>query len=222
MRGLTILVDADDTIEYLAEAWIAILNERYGRSVCVDDLTSWEIQKAFPGLTKDEVYAPLKDESIWDRVRPREDAVYYLRRLIERGHKVYIVTATNHETYKAKMEKVLLRYFPYIHRTKVIVAYNKKMIQGDVRVDDGVHNLKDCDGLRILMSAPHNRTFDAEAHGIKRVSNWQEIYALILDYSGETMEGDEKNAGNALFDRVSQVLDFKEKARDKGNRIHRE
>lgn len=187
MRKLTILVDADDTIEYLAEAWVAVLNERHGTSVCADDLTSWEIQKAFPGLTKDEVYAPLKDESIWDRVRPREDAVYY-----------------------------------YVHRTKVIVAYNKKMIQGDVRVDDGVHNLKECDGLRILMSAPHNRAFDAEAHGIKRVSNWQEIYALILDYSGETMEDDRKNAGNALFDRVSQVLDFKEKARDKGNRIHRE
>ena len=86
MRELTILVDADDTIEYLAEAWVDMLNERYGTSVCVEDLTSWEVQKAFPELTKEEVYAPLKDETLWDRVRPREDAVYYLQRLIERGH----------------------------------------------------------------------------------------------------------------------------------------
>lgn len=183
MRELTILVDADDTIEYLAEAWIGMLNERYGTNVCVEELTNWEVQKAFPELTKEEVYAPLKDETLWDRVRPREDAVYYLRRLIERGHKVYIVTATNHETYKAKMEKVLLRYFPYIRRTDVIVAYNKKMIRGDVRVDDGVHNLKGCDGLKILMDAPHNRKFDAKAHGINRVSNWRDAYNMILDYA---------------------------------------
>ena len=59
MRKLTILVDADDTIEYLAEAWIGMLNERHGTNVCVEDLTSWEVQKAFPELTKEEVYAPL-------------------------------------------------------------------------------------------------------------------------------------------------------------------
>lgn len=190
MKKLTILVDADDTIEYLAKAWVDVLNEKHGTSVDVEDLTSWEVQKAFPTLSKEEVYAPLKDESIWDRVRPREDAVFYLKKLIEEGHKVYIVTATNHETYKAKMERVILRYFPYIKRTDVIVAYNKKMIQGDVRVDDGVHNLLDCDGLRILIDAPHNRAFDEEKEGIIRVFDWQNAYKLINNYAAteETKE----------------------------------
>lgn len=183
MRKLTILVDADDTIEYLAEAWVSVLNERHGTNVDVEDLTEWEVQKAFPKLSKGEVYSPLKDESIWDRVRPREDAVYYLEKLIEEGHKIYIVTATNHETYKAKMEKVILKYYPCIHRTDVIVAYNKKMIKGDVRVDDGPHNLQGCDGLKVLMDAPHNRKFNTETSGIKRVHNWGEAYDLIHDYA---------------------------------------
>lgn len=31
--------------------------------------------------------------------------------------------------------------------------------------------------------AEHNRKFDAEAHGINRVSDWRDAYNLILDYA---------------------------------------
>ena len=33
MKKLTILFDADDTVENLSDCWIAMLNERYGTSV---------------------------------------------------------------------------------------------------------------------------------------------------------------------------------------------
>lgn len=184
---LTILVDADDTIECLADAWISVLNERHGTSVSVEDLTDWHVPTFFPELSKSEVYEPLKEDSIWDRVKPREDAIVYLKRLIDDGHKVYIVTATNHETYKAKMERVILKYFPYIRRTDVIVAYNKKMISGDVRIDDGIHNLEGCDGLKILIDAPHNRNYDAEGNGMFRVNHWQEVYEIVSEYAKMSM-----------------------------------
>lgn len=32
MKKLTILFDADDTVENLSDCWIAMLNERYGTS----------------------------------------------------------------------------------------------------------------------------------------------------------------------------------------------
>lgn len=202
MKRLTILVDADDTIECLAEAWLSVLNERYGTSVTVDDLTDWHVPKFFPSLTQEEVYAPLREDATWDRVRPRRDAALYLQRLVEDGHAVFIVTATHHDTYKAKMEKVILKYFPYIHRTDVIVAYNKKMVRGDVRVDDGVHNLEGCDGLKILIDASHNRKYDAEANDMYRVRCWDEAYRIINDYANE--EG--SDGDSALLDRVPEVL----------------
>lgn len=178
MKKLTILVDADDTIEYLLKAWMAILNERYNTSVQVSDITSWNLQDAFPSLTKEEVYAPLREDSIWDKVEPNRYAIHYIRKLIEDGHDVYIVTATHYSTYKAKMEKVLLRHFP-IRPENVIVAYNKGMIRGDVRVDDAVHNLEGYDGVKILIDAPHNRDYNARAHGVHRVSWWGDVYKII-------------------------------------------
>lgn len=99
------------------------------------------------------------------------------------GRRVYIVTATHHANFNIKMEQVLLKYFPYIKRTDVIVAYNKSMIRGDVRVDDGVHNLEGCEGLKILIDMPHNRSYDAELNGIHRASHWRDVYELITRYS---------------------------------------
>lgn len=78
-RPLTILVDADDTIECLLEAWITVLNERYGTSVALDEVTNWDVSAFFPQLSRELVYAPLRESEIWMRVTPRLDAVEYLK-----------------------------------------------------------------------------------------------------------------------------------------------
>ena len=48
MKKLTILFDADDTVENLSDCWIAMLNERYGTSVTPEDVHGWDISLAFP------------------------------------------------------------------------------------------------------------------------------------------------------------------------------
>lgn len=79
MRNLTILVDMDDTIENLSEAWINFLNNRYGTSVRPDDITEWSIEKAFPEIPADDVYGVLREEALWETVKPLPGAVKYLK-----------------------------------------------------------------------------------------------------------------------------------------------
>ena len=50
MKKLTILVDMDDTIEQLLKAWIAAVNSKFGTAVTYDDIKSWDVSEAFPGL----------------------------------------------------------------------------------------------------------------------------------------------------------------------------
>lgn len=72
---ITLLVDMDDTIENLLPAWAEWLNRKHGTSVKPDDITDWNVQKFFPSLTKDDVYAPLYEDEFWGTVQPKEDAV---------------------------------------------------------------------------------------------------------------------------------------------------
>lgn len=52
-------------------------------------------------------------------------------------------------------------------------------VRGDVLIDDGIHNLEDGQYKKVLMTAPHNIRFDAEAHGMIRVRSWKEIEQVI-------------------------------------------
>ena len=87
---ITLLVDMDDTIENLLPAWAEWLNKKHGTSVKTDDITGWDVQKFFPSLSKDEVYAPLYEDEFWGTVQPKEDAIHHLSRINELGFKLYI------------------------------------------------------------------------------------------------------------------------------------
>lgn len=183
MKKLTILVDMDDTIECLTDAWIDWLNRKYDTNVRKEDVHSWDFSAAFPMLSHGEAYEPLYIDEFWNDVRPMPGAYEILQKLKLEGHDVYIVTSSAYQTIRAKMDRVLFEYFPFINWSHVIVAMNKAMVKGDVLIDDGPHNLENFDGARILMTAPHNRSYDAEAHGMYRVSNWQEIDDLLCEFS---------------------------------------
>lgn len=181
---MTILVDMDDVLEQLVAGWVAYLNERFGTNKSTEDVRSWNVSLAFPELTHEQVYSAVSDDHLWDLVKPMPGAVETLKKLIDEGHEVYIVTATGYETLRAKMEKVLFRYFPFLSWKQVIITENKQMIRGDILIDDGPHNMTGGTYKKILFSANHNRDFDEAAVGAERVENWDEVYLAIKRIQG--------------------------------------
>ena len=176
---MIILIDMDDTIEQLLKAWLKGVNEKYGYDVRYEDITSWDVSAPYPGLTREQVYAIPDQPGFWGTVKPIEGAAEVIRRFMDEGHEVYIVTATPYISVPEKMDDLLFRWFPFISWDQVIITRRKQLIRGDVLIDDGVHNLVDGDYIKILMTAPHNRDYDAEGNGMIRVNNWQEVEAVI-------------------------------------------
>lgn len=175
----TILIDMDDTIENLSIEWVKYINRLYGTDVDPYSLRDFNVSLAFPTLTYEQVYGITLEEELWKYVRPIDGAVHYVKKLIDDGHRVYIVTSTEYESIRYKMEHVLFKYFPYLTWKDVIITANKQLIKGDVLVDDGIHNLVGGDYEKILFTAPHNCEYDAEANGMTRVNTWAEVYETI-------------------------------------------
>ena len=169
----------DDTIEQLLQAWVRAVNAAYGRAVTYEQIESWDVSAAYPGLTREQVYAIPSQPGFWGTVEPIPGAAESLRRLTERGHELYIVTATPYADVPEKMHDLLFRYFPFLSWEQVIVTSRKQMIRGDVLIDDGVHNLEGGDYVKILMTAPHNRSYDAEGNGMIRVHTWAQVEDVI-------------------------------------------
>lgn len=176
---MIILVDMDDTIENLTEAWINYANKRFHTAVNAADVTTWDPSEAFPSVSHKEMYALLLEDELYETVEPLEGAAHYLQKLISDGHKVFIVTNSPYQMMKAKMEKVLFRHFPFIDWKHIIITGSKPLIKGDVLIDDGVHNLEKGDYAKLLFTAPHNQSYNAEANGMVRVNCWEDVYEKI-------------------------------------------
>lgn len=174
-----ILVDIDDVLEDLCSAWVDWLNNKYDLSVSVDDIDEWDISKFFPYLQKVKVFEPLYQEHFWYTVRVKPGAKEYLKRLYDEGFNIYLCTSTDYRNVRPKYEAIVERYFPFIKWKKIIVTNNKQLINGNVLIDDGVHNLENGNYKKILMSAPYNRSYDAKSNGMVRVENWEEAYLAI-------------------------------------------
>lgn len=195
-KKVAVLIDLDDTMTHLVRAWCQCLNQRYGTSVSENDILDWKISDYFPDLTEDQVFEPIHEDAFWQSVEPMADAQRYIKQLIDEGFDVYVCTASFFDTIKSKFEYVLGRYFPFISWNQVIVTKNKRMINGDILIDDGVHNLEGGAYEKILMSAPHNRGYDAELHGMTRVKSWKEAYDAVHRYASKILREDITNESN--------------------------
>lgn len=180
---ITILVDIDDTIENLLDAWCKWLNNKYDLFVKPEEVTNWDVTKFFPTLTKEQVFEPLHIDYFWKTVEPKAGAIKYVKKFVDDGFNVYLCTTTDYRNVKPKYEYIIMRYFPFIPWRNVIITDRKQMIKADFLIDDGVHNHEGGDYIKILVSAPHNRGYDAEANGMVRSDSWEFTYNTVIEFA---------------------------------------
>lgn len=179
MRNLTVLIDMDDTMENLCEVWVECLNEKHGMNVSVTDVREWDMTKAFPSLSREEVFAPLLEEALWDRITPVPGAVENIQKMMEDGHKIVVVTSSHPDTVRFKFRHVLNKYFPFIPYDDVVVTSQKQLVKGDILIDDAHHNLEGGEYYKVLFDAPHNWAYEVTQDDMIRVHNWDEIYQIV-------------------------------------------
>lgn len=196
-----ILVDMDDVLENLQEAWIKRLNEKFEKNVDWTKVIDWCVELYYPSLTRKQILSPLFEDNFWNTVKPKEDAIKILKKLHEENYSIYLVTSSDYATLNNKFSQALWPYFPFIDEDHIIVTNCKQLIKGHVLIDDGVHNFIDEPFKptyhKILFTANTNRNYNTFETDITRVSNWYEIYSIIerlfkiyneLEKSGRTQE----------------------------------
>ncbi len=179
-RSLTILVDVDNVLEDLHTPWVAAVNKKYGTNVKPEDITHWNIEDFFDGLSRTQVFSPLHTRELWESLEPLKDSQKYLKQLKDDGHKVYLLTSAHPDTIPLKI-KFVQKYFPFISFKEIIIASKKQMVKGDVLIDDAPHNLEGGEYMGILVDSSHNKSYDESKYGFIRVKNWVEIYEAVCD-----------------------------------------
>lgn len=185
-----LIIDIDDTIINFGPHWIYRLNERYGTNVNYNDVDCWDVSRFFPTLTKEQVYSIITESDFYKDVPIIYEAYYYLKLLKEEGYKIVLCSSSSYKNLQNKLEDCVFKWFDFLSWENVVICKDKSVIKGDVMIDDGVHNLWNFDGVKIMPNKPHNqdayiRSLVASeedvniANSIIRNYTWEEIYNTV-------------------------------------------
>lgn len=170
-----VAVDQDQVLADLLTPLLSRYNALYKDSLKPEDIKSWDIGK----YTKcgNAVYDLFDDYELFRWLPVIEHSQEVMKEL-NKKYDVYVVTsATNiKESLKAKLEWIQ-EHFPFIPNSNIVLCGNKSIINADIMIDDGVHNLESFKGeTKLLFNAHHNQN----ENRFTRMYSWLDIADLLL------------------------------------------
>ena len=142
-----IFLDIDGVIFHSCKAMIDILNERYDGNFDGSDVTSWNFQCCYRGMTSEEIESMFNNGLFFKVVKPIDGALEFMDRYRD---KIILVTKANIENYALKRKWFDDRGFKDIPMIALPLNVSKGFINMDnineysLFIDDSTQNLIDC------------------------------------------------------------------------------
>jgi 5'(3')-deoxyribonucleotidase len=185
---MTIAIDFDSTLFPTMEKVLEIYNERHSTNIELSQHTTYSFHDCFLSEIADELLGIFVEKDVYDNLQPYKGAARAIRFLMDRGHEVYIATASDVRNMEWK-EELLQKYFPFIPKNNLIRIYNKSMLNIDMLIEDNLDNLKNTLAERVCFNQPWNVDDGADyVYGIYRIHHWGEIINIINEIERKDKE----------------------------------
>ena len=190
---MIIAVDWDCVLNNLVDKALEIYNAQSGKNIQIADLTSYNFYDCLQKEDADGIVKLFKNKAMWDALTPIEGSRKGLQKLLDDGHRVYIVTATATENWHWKISW-FKKYFPFFNTDNIILMKDKSLFRCQIMIDDCYDNLvknKLCN--KIILNYPWNQDEAKDwVHGTYRCMNWNEIIESVNKIQEEISEWTEK------------------------------
>ncbi len=228
MKPLVVLCDMDGIVANLDSKWYPDICRIYGDNFTAEDVKHWDLEKTAvkagmriydilrePGYYRDLPVLPGAREAVHELVHTKVNG--------EKAFDVYFVTSaivSPHAPHD-KMEWVN-EHFPFLGEgrsgaaRKVITAYHKELIKGDVLIDDGPHNIKRTqeawpDTKTVVIDYPYNREVapNFRAYDYKDTYEaWQQILMYLLRLTKLRYEAAGEPVDDHLLHRYDNLIRY--------------
>ena len=185
---MRIICDMDEVLAQFVAKVLRRWNALSGKNFTREDITSWRMEEVLGvdalGRTAEGLIDEwLAEDGFFEDLEPVPGAIEGFNSLRAAGHDVVIATSVPEvavHSYTGK-RRWLRKHFPDFSMKNFIAISRKDLIEGDILIDDGAHNIEDWtyagkEGA-IVFDAPWNR--DIRPDEAIRVSSWREIVKLF-------------------------------------------
>lgn len=172
---LDVYVDCDDVLADLFHPMLSVLNKAFGKNILPEEINTWDrLSEIFSLSAVTKAFELLVPE-----LKEKDDAFMALNNLYSKSYlNVNILTALTGEKQMARIQWVKdnLPWFPV---ENLIFDRDKSKYSGGLIIDDAVHNIDSYDGLRILITMPHNQAYTVSDARIKRLQSLADVLILM-------------------------------------------
>jgi 5'-nucleotidase len=160
MNRPIIAVDIDEVCADLLDEWVRRYNKKYKDELKVESITTWDIVNFVKPECGKDIYNLLKDPHFYDSVQPFSDALRAIEDLRELGRVVYVTTCA-----PGTMDQKFfwLQRHGFLPDTSsaindYIPCKDKWLVNADILLDDGIHNVEPFPKAALLVQHTHNMT----------------------------------------------------------------
>ena len=169
---MKIAIDLDSVQSHFLPKWVKRYNEIYRDNLDYLDILDWDISKFTVKCTKKQLYDILSEDNFFSNIEPVEGAFEVIEKLRANKHDVVTVTAYFPEVCIDK--SIWLRLYHGFKKDDIMFCNKKYFISADLLLDDGAHNFKGFNGIKVLYDSPHNQDTPEYEYDI-RVHTWREF-----------------------------------------------
>lgn len=182
--NLIAICDVDGVVADLHDTWCELYNSDYDDDLTPEKIHCWDMTRCVKPECGEKIFKYLEIPTLYNMVQPIPGALEGVNRLRSMGYRVVFTTATGIHQSGKKLE--WLEKHGFLELTHggskdYIEARDKSLIRGSLMIDDGLHNLKGFEGIRILFAQPHNfnEFFSLSSTDIIRTNDWSNLFENI-------------------------------------------
>lgn len=174
----TILLDVDGVLRNIVDKMIEVYKKYYDPDATVthSDVTEWDMDRLFPKAPKGVRQTFFVDhaQEVFEESEPYGTDLGAITHELGKRHKIYIVTHQypgNEGFTKRWLEKY------DVYNNGIVIAKDKRIMKGDIALDDGLHNLEAYASIHVLPVA-YNQPWNVGWYGMK-VDNLSQFKNLV-------------------------------------------
>lgn len=184
VRKEILIVDQDDVI--CTNGFLYLINRFLGTNYTYDDFKDFYMQNIIPN--KEDFFKWFVTQNLYDYCELTPGCYDVLSEL-NKQYELYIATSYIYPEIVSKSGfnlehkfEYLQKNLPFISPYQYIFISNKKLLNGDIKIDDRLDNLDDAN-TKLLFDAFHNRKYSKEylnSIGVERMNDWFDIKRRLL------------------------------------------
>jgi len=185
---MIIVCDIDGVLNDLVNKTLTLYNKRHNKHINIDDIIAYKFSDCLSPEDADGICELFKEKELWDSLEPLPYSQKGLKVLIDKGHEIYLATATHPVNFPWKVEWIKY-HFPFINSDNILCIKNKGLLTCDVMIDDCLDNLIGNICERVVVDAPWNRSTSKDfSYDIHRATNWHDVINIIDDIERKNRE----------------------------------